>query len=65
MKGRDRGLHLVRPSATESWDRAEIAEGQAIFERALQGGQAGAYQLQAAIAAVHERGRRARRDGLG
>jgi RNA polymerase sigma-70 factor (ECF subfamily) len=35
------------------WDRAEIAEGVALLERALRLGRPGQYQLQAAIAAVH------------
>jgi RNA polymerase sigma-70 factor (ECF subfamily) len=35
------------------WDRAEIAEGVALVERALRAGRPGPYQLQAAIAAVH------------
>jgi RNA polymerase sigma-70 factor (ECF subfamily) len=35
------------------WDRAEIAEGLALVERALAGRHLGPYQLQAAIAAVH------------
>ena len=35
------------------WDRAEIAEGVRLLERALRLGRPGPYQLQAAIAAVH------------
>jgi RNA polymerase sigma-70 factor (ECF subfamily) len=35
------------------WDRAEIAEGQALLERVLRLRRPGPYQLQAAIAAVH------------
>ena len=35
------------------WDRALIAEGQAIVRRCVAGGRPGPYQLQAAIAAVH------------
>jgi RNA polymerase sigma-70 factor (ECF subfamily) len=35
------------------WDRAEIAEGAALVNRALRLGKAGPYQLQAAIAALH------------
>ena len=35
------------------WDRAEIAEGQRLIDRALRMGRVGAYQLQAAIACVH------------
>jgi RNA polymerase sigma-70 factor, ECF subfamily len=47
-------LVLLEDQDRSRWDRAEIAEGQAILERALRGGRAGAYQLQAAIAAVHD-----------
>jgi RNA polymerase sigma factor (sigma-70 family) len=35
------------------WDRAAVAEGVALLERVLPRGVVGAYQLQAAIAAVH------------
>ena len=37
------------------WDRAQIAEGLALVDRALEQGAVGEYQLQAAIAAVHDR----------
>jgi RNA polymerase sigma factor (sigma-70 family) len=37
------------------WDRVLIDEGGALVSRALSGGAVGAYQLQAAIAAVHDR----------
>jgi RNA polymerase sigma-70 factor (ECF subfamily) len=43
LADQDRGL----------WDRALIAEGVALVERALAAGAAGPYTLQAAIAAVH------------
>jgi RNA polymerase sigma factor (sigma-70 family) len=36
------------------WDRNAIAEGQALLERAFAMGRVGAYQLQAAIAALHD-----------
>jgi predicted RNA polymerase sigma factor len=36
------------------WDRAEIAQGIALLTAALAKGSVGAYQLQAAIAAVHD-----------
>ena len=36
------------------WDRAQIAEGTALVERALARGQVGPYQVQAAIAALHD-----------
>jgi predicted RNA polymerase sigma factor len=38
----------------EQWDAAAIAEGQAILIRALGTGPVGPYQLQAAIAALHD-----------
>jgi RNA polymerase sigma-70 factor (ECF subfamily) len=43
LADQDRGL----------WDRALIAEGQALVRRCLRRGQPGPYQLQAAISAVH------------
>ena len=41
------------------WDRAEIAEGVALVTDALSSGSVGLYQLQAAIAAVHDEAERA------
>lgn len=41
------------------WDQADIAEGTALLERALSRGAVGAYQLQAAIAALHDEAARA------
>jgi RNA polymerase sigma factor (sigma-70 family) len=41
------------------WDRAAIAEGVALVTEALSRGAAGPYQLQAAIAAVHDEATRA------
>jgi predicted RNA polymerase sigma factor len=41
------------------WDRALIAEGTALIDDAVGKGSVGEYQLQAAIAAVHDRARRA------
>jgi len=41
------------------WDRGLIAEGIALVEDALSRGAVGAYQLQAAIAAVHDEAARA------
>jgi RNA polymerase sigma factor (sigma-70 family) len=41
------------------WDRAEITEGIALLTAALSKGSIGAYQLQAAIAAVHDEATRA------
>jgi RNA polymerase sigma factor (sigma-70 family) len=40
------------------WDAADIAEGVAILEEVLPHGHVGAYQLQAAIAAVHAEAKR-------
>jgi predicted RNA polymerase sigma factor len=42
------------------WDREAIAEGVALIARPLSRGSVGAYQLQAAIAAVHGEAARAR-----
>jgi len=41
------------------WDRAQIAEGVALLSAALPKGSVGPYQLQAAIAAVHDEASRA------
>jgi len=41
------------------WDQAEIAEGVALLTQALSRGSVGAYQLQAAVAAVHDEATRA------
>jgi RNA polymerase sigma factor (sigma-70 family) len=38
----------------QKWDQAQIAEGTALISAALPGGEVGPYQLQAAIAAVHD-----------
>jgi RNA polymerase sigma-70 factor, ECF subfamily len=46
-------LVLLADQDRSSWNRAEIAEGVALVERALRLGRTGPYQLQAAIAAVH------------
>ena len=54
LEDQDRGL----------WDAARIAEGQAMVERALRQRRVGPYQLQAAIAAVHDEAREHRRDRL-
>jgi RNA polymerase sigma-70 factor (ECF subfamily) len=40
------------------WDHGEIAEGKALLERALRMGRPGPYQLQAAIAALHDEAER-------
>ncbi len=44
LEEQDRGL----------WDRAQIVEGTAVLDRALKMGQPGPYQIQAAIAALHD-----------
>jgi RNA polymerase sigma-70 factor, ECF subfamily len=49
----DGELVLLREQDRALWDRALIAEGQAIVRRCLQRNQPGPYQLQAAINAVH------------
>jgi RNA polymerase sigma factor (sigma-70 family) len=41
------------------WDRALIAEGTAVLDAAMRRGAVGEYQLQAAIAALHDRAARA------
>ncbi len=47
-------LVLLEDQDRSRWDRDEIAEGQAILDRALRMGRSGAYQVQAAIAALHD-----------
>ena len=47
-------LVLLAEQDRSRWDRARIAEGEELAERALRLGRAGPYQLQAAIAAVHD-----------
>jgi RNA polymerase sigma-70 factor, ECF subfamily len=49
----DGSLVLLGEQDRTQWDRALIAEGQAIVRGCLRRGQPGAYQLQAAINAVH------------
>jgi predicted RNA polymerase sigma factor len=46
------------------WDRDAIAEGVALISATLPKGRVGPYQLQAAIAAVHDEAAQRRRDGL-
>ena len=46
-------LILLADQDRGKWDRAMIAEGEALLERALRAGRPGAYQLHAAIAACH------------
>ena len=47
-------LVLLEDQDRSRWDRAEIDEGQAVLDRAFQVGRAGPYQVQAAIAALHD-----------
>ena len=47
-------LVLLEDQDRARWDRAEITEGASLVERALRMGRVGPYQLQAAIAAVHD-----------
>jgi RNA polymerase sigma-70 factor (ECF subfamily) len=44
---------LLEDQDRSRWNRAQIAEGTALLERALTSGRVGAYTLQAAIAAAH------------
>ena len=50
---------LLEDQDRSRWDRARIAEGDAVLERALRANRPGAYQLQAAIASCHADARRA------
>ena len=47
-------LVLLEDQDRGRWDRDRIAEGQALIERALGKGRAGPYQVQAAIASLHD-----------
>ena len=47
-------LVLLEDQDRSRWDAAEVSEGRALVERALRAGRVGPYQLQAAIAAVHD-----------
>ena len=49
----DGALVLLADQDRNRWDRALIAEGQAIVRQCLRRGQPGPYQIQAAINAVH------------
>jgi RNA polymerase sigma-70 factor, ECF subfamily len=51
--GPDGSLVLLADQDRSRWDRARIAEGQAIVRACLRRGQPGPYQIQAAINAVH------------
>jgi RNA polymerase sigma-70 factor (ECF subfamily) len=52
--GADGELILLEDQDRGRWDRSQIVEGQGLVERAMRSGRAGPYQLQAAIAAVHD-----------
>ena len=52
--GADGELILLEDQDRSRWDSAQIAEGAALVEQALRQGRPGSYQLQAAIAAVHD-----------
>ena len=47
-------LVLLEDQDRSRWDRARIDEGQALLERAMRMRRAGPYQLQAAIASLHD-----------
>jgi RNA polymerase sigma-70 factor, ECF subfamily len=49
----DGDLVLLADQDRARWDRARIAEGLALLQRAVSSGQVGPYTLQAAIAAAH------------
>lgn len=51
--GKDGELITLEEQDRSLWDRKEIAEGLTLVESALRMGRVGAYQLQAAIAALH------------
>jgi RNA polymerase sigma-70 factor (ECF subfamily) len=53
-QGADGSLILLEDQDRSRWDVAAIAEGRAILVRTLAQGRPGAYQIQAAIAAVHD-----------
>ncbi len=52
--GADGELVLLDEQDRSRWDRAAIAEGQAALDRALRMNRPGPYQIQAAIAALHD-----------
>jgi RNA polymerase sigma-70 factor (ECF subfamily) len=55
----DGAIVLLEDQDRSRWDRELIAEGLALVEKALRHHRAGAYQVQAAIAAVHAHATRA------
>ena len=52
----DGELVLLADQDRALWERGMIAEGVGLLDAALRRGRVGAYQLQAAIAAEHDRG---------
>jgi RNA polymerase sigma-70 factor (ECF subfamily) len=52
-------LILLDDQDRSRWDAARIGEGRALVERALAAGRPGPYQLQAAVAALHDEARTA------
>jgi RNA polymerase sigma-70 factor (ECF subfamily) len=52
--GGDGELVLLEDQDRSCWDRERIAEGEALVRRALAMGRPGPYQIQAAIAALHD-----------
>jgi RNA polymerase sigma-70 factor (ECF subfamily) len=52
--GPDGGLVRLEDQDRSLWDAARVAEGRALVDRALRMGRVGPYQVQAAIAAVHD-----------
>ena len=57
--GRDGELIPLDKQDRTLWDRAQIVEGVSLVSAALSAGPVGSYQLQAAIAAVHDEAARA------
>ncbi len=53
-EGGDGAIVLLERQDRTRWDAERIAEGRALVEQALRMGRVGPYQLQAAIAAVHD-----------
>jgi RNA polymerase sigma-70 factor (ECF subfamily) len=47
-------LVLLEDQDRSSWHRAEIEEGQGLLDRAIRANRPGPYQVQAAIAALHD-----------
>ncbi|MFL5711674.1 MAG: RNA polymerase sigma factor [Chloroflexota bacterium] len=52
--GADGSLILIDDQDRSRWDASRIAEGQALVQDALSDGRPGPYQVQAAIAALHD-----------